>query len=365
MNVNVKTPKGRHRLWAAAPLLALLPWASGCESRVASAKDAPPEPLVAAELGVVVDAPVPQKLILTGSLAAHQRADVAADAGGKVVRTFVERGAFVKKGDPLVELDSRGARLAQTEAEAQARAARAQREQADTDCARAEELFGKAAINRADYERLKTQCEASRWSSSAAAARAELANKSLGDTVVRAPFSGLVAERFVSTGEYVRPDSRVVTLMQIDPLRLELTVPESQVRHVREGQEVRFEVTAFGGERFAAVIRHLGPAMRRQSRDLVVEAVVENAEQRLRPGMFAVAQVAIGEDRLPVLPEAALRFAGSSARVFVLNQGRTEERVVRLGEKTGAGYAVLSGVEPGERIVARLSDEVRDGVRVE
>jgi membrane fusion protein, multidrug efflux system len=191
-----------------------------------------------------------------------------------------------------------------------------------------------------------------------------MAGKSLGDLIVRAPFRGLIAERFVSVGEYVRPDTRIATLVEVDPLRLELSVPEAAVPALVRAAEVEFQVAAFPGETFHGKIRYVGPAVRRQSRDLLVEAVVANPARRLLPGMFATARLLTGTQAQPVIPEAAVKRESEVDRAYVVKDGRIEERLLALGTREAGTVAVLSGLRVGEQVVATIPSGLCDGARV-
>jgi membrane fusion protein (multidrug efflux system) len=182
--------------------------------------------------------------------------------------------------------------------------------------------------------------------------------------VVRAPFRGLVAERLVSAGEYVRPDTRVATIVEIDPLRLEISVPETAIAGLKQAMEVAFQVAAFPGQTFRGKIRYIGPAVRRQSRDLLVEAVIANPDGRLLPGMFASAKLLNGMVAQTVIPESAIKHDNETDRAYVVNQGRIEERLLSLGARDNGMVAVLSGVRAGETLVATITPELRDGARV-
>jgi membrane fusion protein (multidrug efflux system) len=340
--------------------------ASGCKPAAADTKRQKDDPVAKVETVAVTMRDVPRFLTLTGTLVPNQKADVAADAVGKVQRTYVERGSYVAKGELLAIVDARSAVLTQAEAKAEARAAQVRSEQAKADCERSGRLFQEGSISKAEHERQGAQCEASLLSREAAEARAGQALKALGDSSVRAPFSGVVMERLVTAGEYVRPDTRVVTLVDIDKLRLELTVPESAVGSVVEGQTVTFRLASFGDRQFPAKIQYVGPAVRRSSRDLVVEAILDNADHKLRPGMFAAAKVELGTASTPVIPASALREEGSARRIFVVNvDKRLEERVVQTGDAMGDDVAILRGVASGERVVKVAVGDVRDGQRVE
>jgi membrane fusion protein (multidrug efflux system) len=350
---------------ALALALALGGCGKGGGGEVGAAQAAAP-PKVKAELVPVQQAPMPQFLTLSGTLAANEESDVAAGASGKVLATFVERGSFVKKGAILARLDVRMAAAAAREATAQVATLRAQRELAKADCERSQQLFAKGAMTKVDFDRAQTACRTADSSAAAAEARQVAAATTLADATIRAPFSGLVAERAVSAGEFVRPESKIATIVQVDPLRLELTIPEAYVPRVGKDMQVEFRTAAESDAApLQAVVRYVGPAVRRQSRDLVVEAVVNNPDQKLRPGMFVTARLNLGEAAAPVVPEAALRVDGPLRHVFVVKEGRLEDRLVQTGEARDGRVAIVSGVKAGEQVVAKVSPELRDGLHVE
>jgi membrane fusion protein, multidrug efflux system len=346
--------------------------ASGC--RRSEAESAPPAAKAASAVDVAPVAvkivtsrelKVPRALALSGTLIGSEESDVAAGAAGKILDTYVERGSVVKKGALLVKLDSRSLAAQAQEAEAQLGSLRAQQAQASLDCERNDKMFKKDAISKADYDRSHTSCETSKWSVTAAEAHKTLTAEALRDTEIRAPFSGLVVERKVSAGEWVRVDSQVVTLVAVDNLRVELTVPEADVAQIRAGMTVEFHTAAdTGAAGHRGRIRYIGPSVRRQTRDAIVEAVVENQGHDLRPGMFVTAKLALGEQSLPSVPETAVRADGTLRHVFVAQGGRLEDRLVQAAEAQNGQVPILSGLKAGEPVVADLTPDVRDGVRV-
>jgi membrane fusion protein, multidrug efflux system len=338
---------------------------AGCRSAAAETKARAEPPIAKLETDTVAERTLPRFLTLTGTLTANQSADVAADVAGKVYRTYVERGSFVARGSALAIVDARSLSLSKSEARAQVSALKAQSEQAQSDCARAKTLYREGAVSQAEYERMGAQCESTDWSKQAAEARARLADKMLADSVIRAPFSGVVVERLVTQGEYVHPDTKVVSLSDIDTLRLELSVPESAVASMSEGRAVRFKVASFPEREFTGSLQYIGPALRRASRDLIVEAIADNAEHVLRPGMFATAKIEVGTYKASVVPVSAVRDEESTRRIFVVKSGQLEERVVEIGDASGSDVVVLHGVAPGERIAKNIDGDVRDGMRVQ
>lgn len=302
---------------------------------------------------------------LTGTLRGFQESDVAANGAGTVMQVFAERGQAVKKGQVIATLDARGASIGATIAQAQAKVADSQLEQAKRECDRVKHLLETNVISQAEYDRQTSECTSRQWSAAVAQAQEQNATKLLGDTRVRAPFDGVVGERFVDVGQYVAPQSRVVSVYQADPLRLRITVPEADLALVKPDAAVSFTVAAFADEGFQGTIKLISPNVRETTRDLVVEAFVSNPGGRLKPGMFAVVKLALGEHPRPIVPPAALVRDDTNARLFVVVNGQAQERVVQVGQSAGGGVAVLHGVNVGEAVVLSPGPALRDGTRVQ
>lgn len=386
---------------AAAACVAGVTGGLGCGAREAEpGADAAPAPVL------VRAAPVEQAMVnrilkVTGSLTADEDAEVAAETTGRVVSTPVERGSHVSEGAPLVVLSSVEAQSQVQEAEAnvaqlearlalttdgafsadqvpEVRSARASRDLAEADFARIKNLLEQRVVSQAEYDLRRTQAEAARNQYAtaqnavqqvyrqleASRARAAMARKALGDTVVRAPFGGLVVERKVSVGDFVTRGTKVATVVRISPLRVELTVPEQSIGLLRPGQPIRLTVDAYPDRVFDARIRFIAPALRADQRALMVEGVAANADGVLKPGMFAAAQIELpATDAALVVPSAAIRPIGGVSHVFVIRGDRIEQRMVTPGTVVGDRTEVLKGLSAGEQValgdVAGLSDGAR------
>jgi membrane fusion protein (multidrug efflux system) len=365
MQSQASVPGGPIRVLALAVALALV-GALGCGRSAAETKTAPPPEAMplAVTLATAFETKVPRVLTLSGTLVGAEQAQVAAGATGKVLATYVERGSVVKKGAPLAKLDARMITAQAQEANAQVESLKAQEAQAMLDCERTKRMFDKGAISKADFDRAQTQCLTAKWSLAGAEARKVQSGEALRDSEIRAPFSGMVVERAISSGEYVRPDSRVVTLVAVDALRVELTVPEGDVTLIKQGMPVTFRLASAKNTLFQGRIRYIGPVVRQQTRDAVVEAVVENPGHELRPGMFVTAELALGEQPLPAVPRSALRVDGAQRHLFVAAGDRLEERMVQVMDTRGSDVPIVNGVKVGEKVVVSLTAEVRDGARI-
>jgi RND family efflux transporter MFP subunit len=360
-------------------------------------------PAVEVATAVAVERPIARFLTVTGTLTAEEQAEVAAEIAGRVVATPVERGTSVSAGTELVRIADAEVRAQAQEAEAnvaqiEARLglseggqflidrvpevanAQAAADLAQADFTRAQMLLERKLLPQADFDRNRTQMEAARrqydiarntaeqqyQSLLAARARMMLARKALTDTVVRAPFDGLVEQRHVSVGDYVSRGTRVASIIRINPLRVELTVPGQYLSVVAAGRSVRLEVDAFRGQTFTGRIRYVSPALRADSRALVVEAVVPNDTGQLKPGLFATARIEQQVEAPAVLvPTGAIRVISDTARVFVIKANHTaEERLVTTGQTVGDMVEIATGLEAGETVATRNVAQLMDGISV-
>jgi membrane fusion protein, multidrug efflux system len=342
-------------------VLFLLPAGLGCDKSRAVPTADPPSTSVEVHTVDVRQEAMPTTMLLTGTLRGELEADLAANASGRVLETYVERGSEVPEGAVLVKLDVRAATLGAAEASANARVAQVQANTSWRECKRYAQLLKSGAIAKAEYDRVADQCRSMPLSLAAAEARARSAEQVVNDGLVRAPFSGIVTERHVNIGEFVRQDSRVVTLVKIDELRLEFPIPEANLRTVKEGASITFSVPAYPDQKLSGKVRTISATVRAVTRDVVAEATVGNSDRMLRPGMFATIELVTGETMVPVVPKSTLVARQERTHLFVLNDGRVEERVVQTGQTSGDLVAIVQGLRAGERVVDHPSETLRNG----
>jgi RND family efflux transporter MFP subunit len=317
----------------------------------------------------VEDAPVeirmmPRLLTLTGSVTADRQSEVAANVAGRVVATPIERGRLVKAGETLAIVDSKAAAFSVAASAAQAELATTQVAQAEEDCARSERLFKEAAISEAEFNRQKTQCKTQLLQATSMRAQAELQAKLAGDTIIRAPFSGAIGERYVNAGEYVQPASKVASIYAFDPVRVTVSVPEPAVGKVKEGQKLDLQVASEPERTFPATVVYMSPALRASTRDLVVEAKAPNPDGALRPGMFATVELTVGEEKLPTVPNDAVVTEGTVKKIYLAREGKAFEMVVRTAVKKDGRTAIIETLNEKDRVIRRPPPGLRDGAPV-
>ena len=323
---------------------------SGCKPSAAEEKGKTDLPTATVKTVTVADVEAPVTLRLSGSLKGLRETDLAANANGRVTSTSVERGAQVKAGQVLAQLDVRAAAISASEANAMAESAKASAAQAKLECSRAENLKNSGSISQAEYDRLVANCKTSTLGVEASSARAQMAAQNVGDGSVRAPFAGVVTERYVDVGEFVRSDSRVVTIVSIETLRLELAVPEADASKVKEDAVVSFKVATFPDRRFTGKVRFVSGAIRATTRDLVVEALVDNSDRALKPGMFADIDLNIGVQKLAGVPKEAIFQKDGRERAFFVIDGRLQERVLSTLPDVGGVVPVQKGAKVGDAV---------------
>jgi membrane fusion protein (multidrug efflux system) len=192
-----------------------------------------------------------------------------------------------------------------------------------------------------------------------------IAKKRLGDTTVRAPINGVVAKRHINPGEYVKDNTALFTVVALDPLKYTGTVPERFAPELKGGQPLELTVEAYPGQAFAGQVTRIAPAVEVQTRSLALEGRVPNADGRLRPGFFSKGQVLTRKDAgVAFVPaEAVLYFVGIT-KVFVVGDGKVEERLVRAGSRQGALVEIQEGVKPGETVAVSNLSQLWNGAPV-
>ncbi|HEX8097358.1 MAG TPA: efflux RND transporter periplasmic adaptor subunit [Pyrinomonadaceae bacterium] len=386
---------GARSLLSLCCLLAVALAAAGCKSGYPSAArqsaageggKAPKEVKTAR----VVEMPVGQTITVSGTLAAQDQATVSVKVPGRLGSISVDLGSVVRRGQSVAQVEAQDYKLRVQQAEAslaQARArlgltpdgaddrvnpentatvrqARAQLDEARASRERAVKLVEQGVIARAEYEREDASFKVAqgRYQDSIEEVRNRqgvlqqrrtelaLARQQLADTVITAPFDGVVQEKKASVGEYLGAGAPVVTIVRVNPLRFRAEVPEREAQTVHTGQQMRItvegEVAIFVGR----VVR-LSPTITEQNRILVVEAEVAN-NGRLRPGSFARADIVTSDASMAVtVPSRAVTVFAGIEKVIIVQNNKALEKPVTTGRRADDWTEILSGVNVGDTVV--------------
>ena len=395
------------RAGLAGAFLALLwaTWGAGCTGSRASDDGRRAMAPVRARVVPVVSRKVERRVDSVGSLFPYEEVTVSSEVEGRVDEVYVDVGDPVAKGRALVKihpvelslsLEEQQAALRQIEARlappdgggalespkdaAEVRKADADRTDAQQKYERAQELFAGGLIARgvldeaearygaarAAYDMAVQNVQNLRAQAAQRSASVALADKKLGDTVIRAPFAGLVKQRLVSPGQYVKVQTPVMVVVDNDPLRVRLKVPEKMAGWVAVGQAVEVRVEAYPDRSFAGKISRMNPSVEPDTRSLEVEALLANEQGLLKPGFFARASIASAHvDTALVVPKQALRYIYGVYKVYTLQEKTLHETEVKLGSREGDEPEIVDGLKEGDRVAVPIEGEdLRDGAVV-
>ncbi|MGE5730800.1 MAG: efflux RND transporter periplasmic adaptor subunit [Gemmatimonas sp.] len=292
----------------------------------------------------------------SGIVQPNTTVDVAFEVPGKVVMVGPDEGQSVRAGQAIAALDPTDYRFAVEQASSQAdRAAR------DRD--RNQPLLASGGVAPADMDHLESGARQS-------AAGADLAKKKLADTRLTSPISGIIARRAIEVGATVSPGQPVFTIVDLDPVRVRVGVPEGDVGHVTEGAAATVRIPALDAS-FAGRVSLIGVAADAATRSYTVEIKVPNPARRLRAGMVAEATIETGQKvSAMMVPAAAVLHDGvvnGTTIVYVLDRdaARVHARRITTGAARGDSLEITSGVAAGDRLVVAGQQRVRDGARVQ
>jgi len=192
-----------------------------------------------------------------------------------------------------------------------------------------------------------------------------LAQKKLADAKITAPLDGFIKDRPAAAGQFLKANSPVVTIVQNSPLKLHAEVPETAVASLRVGRPVEFRVDAFSERTFEGKITRLSPSVDQQSRTLRLEAIVNNVQGLLKPGFFARVTIQTDrKDKAVVVPAESLLSVSGIEKVFVINNGKVAERIVRSGARSANDVEIIDGLTEGERIAKSNLGSLQQGREV-
>jgi RND family efflux transporter MFP subunit len=291
-----------------------------------------------------------QTLQVVGTLAARDEAAVAAQVAGQIEKLSVDLGDRVAAGQELALIDTASYEALVRQSAANLARARASAANAAQNLKRTRDLQKEKIASASDLDQATAESEETQAGVKSAEAADAIARLNLERSRVRAPFAGAIAQRLVTEGNYVAVGAPIVRLVNTDPLRLRLDVPERESNAVHPDQEVRLVVEG-DANTYTGRLARIAPAIRQSDRMLQVEADVPNPGT-LRAGLFARAQIIVNqsEESLSIPPNALITFAGLE-KVIVVQDGKAAERTVTTGRRGADWIEITSGLKAGEPVV--------------
>ena len=303
-----------------------------------------------------------------GTVEAFEHVQVTARVQGVVDKVDFAEGLEVKKDQVLAQIEPQRYQLAVKAAEAALQKSIAERDEAQSGLDRREAVVKEhpGLITGEELESYRTRARSAAAQVEANRVALDQAKLNLHDAYVRAPLPGEIETRTVQTGQYVQPGAVLATLVRRDPLLVRFKIPELDAQHLKPGMTARFN-TRDEQQPFTAKITAVGQAADPKTRMVDVTAeVTDERRKSLRPGAFAEVRVPVTSVRAPVVPQSAVRPSEKGFLAFVVDDHDVaHERVVLLGLRTADGMVeVKDGLAPGERLVIRGGEALREGAEV-
>ncbi len=386
-------------------LLSLSGCSKGKDSKTGTVRASDPEKALEVKVVIAQSRKVRRTVVVVGSLFAYDETVVSSEVDGRAEKIHVDVGEHVTKGQTLVEILPTEFKLAAEQEEAlldQAKAklgitanneeindptqtaavkkAAADLANAEQKFRRSKELAEQGVLSKQAYEVDDANYKAAQATYDLAVqdvrnlqavlkeqrARSDLAKKKLRDTTIVAPFDGYVKERNVTIGQYVKVQTPVMVIVNLDPLRVRLKVPEKMAAWVPVGQPVTISVEAYPERTFSGKIARIHPSVDPQTRTFDAEALIENHEKLLKPGFFVKATIQSNrvEDVL-FIPQQALSYAYGIYKVYEVKENKLKETEVKVGDRIDQDVEVIGGVSEGDHLaLATEGQELKDGATI-
>jgi membrane fusion protein (multidrug efflux system) len=301
------------------------------------------------------------RLTAVGSISPVQGATISAELAGTVAAIDFQSGALVKKGDVLLQLDA-------SAEEAQMRSAQADAELANRDLERAKDLAARKVISAAELDSAQSKYTQKK-------AAVENMQSVIDKKKIHAPFDGVTGIRAVNPGQMVKVGDPLVSLQALDKVFVDFSLPQQQLSDVKMDLPVKVTTDAFPDREFEGKLTAVNSAVDPVTRNVSVQATLENGDHVLRAGMFARVAVLLPQKKQVLfVPSTAVSYAPYGNSVFVIEkkadeQTKTEELIlrqafIRTGEKRGDFVAITNGVKANEQVVSTGVFKLRNGMNV-
>lgn len=294
---------------------------------------------------------IEDRIFSSGTVQANELVELSAEASGIITNIYFEEGRQVQRGDLLVKIND-------SELQAQKQRAIYRLNLAEQREERQRRLLERGGISQDDYDATLNEVNILR-------AETQLIEAQIDKTEIRAPFSGVIGLKYVSTGSYISSTSRIASLQEVDPVKIDFSIPERYIPRVSVGDNINFTVqgvdSTFLGEVYA-----IEPRVDTETRTLQIRAMSENRGQVLYPGAFANIVLILEQiDDALMLPTISIVPELNAQKVFVVRDGVVEESRIRTGIRTSEKVQVIEGISRGDVVLTTGLLQVRPGMEVE
>ena len=300
-----------------------------------------------------------------GTMKPNEEVIVSSEVDGIVKNLRVNEGSSVSKGMVLVEINETDYRLEVIRADAALRQAEASLANAKLEYERKASLYKEELVTKQQFDDISARLALADGELDRAKAGLSLAKEKLSKTKIYSPLEGIIREKRLTKGDYVRNGSQLLWIVQTDPLKLSFTVSEKDMGRLKIGQDVLFKVDTYPDTEFKGRLGTIYPSLEEKTRTLQVEALVPNHDNRLKPGLFAKVTLYTGQARdIVVVPITAVLYEDSRVKVFIAEGERAKERPVKIGTKYGEYLEIVEGIQKGEMVVVAGQNNLAEGVKM-
>ena len=315
-----------------------------CGNKNAEENKKEEKPKVKIEKVIMQD--VPQEETFTATVESDVKNNIAPNTPYRIEKIYVDVGDQVKKGQVVVQLDASNLKQMGLQVE-----------NLRVEFKRTDELYKVGGASKSEWDNAKTQLDVNETQY----------KQLLQNTRLTSPISGVVTARNYDDGDMYSSASPVLTIEQLNPVKLLFNISETYFKQVKRGMPVAITLDAYEGEAFEGKVSIVYPTIDASTHTFPVEVTINNADQKVRPGMFARASINFGTiNRVMVPDESIVKQVGAGDRyVYVYKNGKVSYNKVVLGRHIGTKYEIVSGVEPGSTVVTAGMSRLANGVAVD
>lgn len=301
----------------------------------------------------------------TGTLFPDEEIFISAEIEGIVKNVYVDEGAVVTKGTLIATIDDTDYINEARRDEAFLRQTEATHENTKLEFKRKEALYREELVTQQQFDDVSMRLALTEAERERVRAMLAIAKQKVAKTRIHAPISGVIREKKVSAGDFVKNGNQLFVLIKPNPIKLQFAVPEKDLGKLKKNQDVTLKVDAFPDREFKGRVTIVYPSLEEKTRTLLVEAQVPNGDGMLKPGLFAKVMLYTGmEQDTTVIPVTTLLYEADKVKVFIIDGDRARLRYINIGSKYGELMEIIEGVTTGEKIVTAGQQNLSDGARV-
>jgi membrane fusion protein, multidrug efflux system len=326
--------------------------ATASSTKNEKAADKKEEKKLPVEIAVAKKGSISSWILTTATLEPDSQVTIASETNGTVEKLYVEEGSMVKEGQVIVQLAAREKQVALQKANIRL-------QNASMELDRRQKSYDQKIISQSEYDKAKFEMEV-------AESEKKSAEVEIDRTTIRAPFTGIITERFIEKGQNIQPQSQLFTLVDREPLKARIYLPEKEIFGIQENQVVNLALNAQKDVQFQGRVRQINPSVDPKTGTVKVTVEVSQAPDAVRPGSFIdVKLITQRHDNSVLIPKKALVEEAGEKYVFMIVQGAAARKIVEIGFMDDQNAEILNGVKTGDSVVIAGQGSLRDGIKTE